>query len=611
MSGFCGFTNEIPGGGNRSVIENMMGRIAHRGPDSSGVHTDSDITLGAVRLGFLDLEGGGQPMYNENCSLVIVYNGEVYNYKELKAELAAKGHEFSTSSDTEVLLHLYEEYGEKMLTMLRGMFAFAIYDLKSKKLFCARDFFGVKPFYYSIIGDNLLFGSEIKCFLEYPEFIKELNPVALENYLTFQYSVLPETFFKGVYKLPPGHYMLFEKGNLSITKYFEPRFEPVEMELEQTVATIDDAVRESILKHKISDVEVGTLLSSGVDSSYVAACSGDIKAFTVGFDYDNYNEIGYAKKLADNLGIEHFYKTITTDEYWQALPVVQYFMDEPLADPAAVALYFACKLASGHVKAAMSGEGVDEFFGGYNIYKEPLDLAALTKLPMPLRKFLGRLAAMIPFAIKGKNFFIRGSKTVEQRFIGNARIFSVKEREKLLKKPTGNYPPEQITKPLYDSATAYDDITKMQHIDIHLWMVGDIFLKADKMSMAHSLELRSPLVDSEIFKVASKIPTPLRVNKSATKYAFRMAARKYLPDTIADKKKLGFPVPTRVWLREDKYYDKVKEAFNGTDAKLFFNTDELIRLLDAHKSGKTDNGRKIWTLYMFLIWYGEYFGDTA
>ena len=611
MGGFCGFTNGVPDGGNRAVIENMMKRIAHRGPDSSGVHSDSDFTMGVLRLSFLDIEGGSQPMYNENRTLVIAYNGEIYNYDELRTGLIAKGHLFSNSSDTEVLLHLYEEYGTEMLNMLRGMFAFVIYDLKSKTLFCVRDFFGAKPLYYSMIGGNLLFGSEIKCFLEYPGFVKELNPEALENYLTFQYSVLPETFFKGVYKLPPGHYMLFEGGKLTITKYFEPLFAPVDMELEDAVNTIDDAVKESIEKHKMGDVEVGTLLSSGVDSSYVASCSGDIKAFTVGFDNDDHNEVGYAKKLAGRLGIKHFVKMITADEYWQALPAVQYYMDEPLADPAAVALFFVCKLAAEHVKTAMSGEGVDEFFGGYNIYKEPLDLAVLTALPMPVRKLLGGIAAKIPFAMKGKNFFIRGSKTVEERFIGNARIFSVAEREKLLKKSTGNYPPEQITKPFYDAVPSYDDITKMQHIDIHLWMVGDIFLKADKMSMANSLELRSPLVDSKIFKIASRMPTSLRVNKEATKYAFRKAARRHLPDDIADKKKLGFPVPTRVWLREDEYFNKVKEAFGSADAQMFFDTDELMNLLCLHKSGKVDNGRKIWTVYMFLIWYGEYFGAKS
>ena len=608
MGGFCGFTGGLTGNSDSMpVIENMMGRIAHRGPDSRGVHCSPDITLGALRLSFLDLQGGTQPMYNEDKNLVIAYNGEIYNYKPLRAGLVAKGHVFSNYSDTEVLLHLYEEHGALMLPMLRGMFAFVIYDIESKRLFGARDPFGVKPFYYSTIGSNLLFGSEIKCFLEYPDFIKEVNPEALENYLTFQYSVLPETFFKGVYKLPPGHYMLFESGKLTISQYFELRFEPVTIELKHTVTAIDKAVQSSVQKHRISDVEIGTFLSSGVDSSYVAALSKNSKTFTVGFDYDNYNEIEYAKELSEALGIQHFSKTITTEEYWGALPKVQYHMDEPLADPAAVALYFASKLARGHVKAALSGEGADEFFGGYNIYKEPLDLRLITSLPMPLRKFLGRLAAMLPFSIKGKNFFIRGSKTIEERFIGNARIFSVAEREKILLQPTGNYPPGEIAKPLYDKAAAYDDITKMQYIDIHLWMVGDILLKADKMSMAHSLELRSPLVDREVFKVASRIPTHYRVNKTDTKYAFRQAAREHLPEQVASKKKLGFPVPIRIWLREEKYYARVKDAFTGTSARKYFNVDGLIHLLNTHKSGKIDNSRKIWTVYMFLVWHEEFF----
>jgi len=421
--------------------------------------------------------------------------------------------------------------------------------------------------------------------------------------------VLTETFFKGVYKLAPGHYILFEDGELRDEQYYELEFAPVDIKLAHAVTAIDNAVKDSVQKHKVGDVEIGTLLSSGVDSSYVATYFGSGKSFTVGFDYEDYNEIGYAKELSDSLGMQHFSKTITTDEYWDILPTVQYHMDEPLADPAAVALYFASQLASRHVKAAMSGEGADEFFGGYNIYREPLDLRILTSLPMPVRKFLGKLAQMLPFSIKGKNFLIRGSKTIEQRFIGNARIFSVAEREKILRSPTGNYAPEQITKPFYDKITSYDDITKMQYIDIHLWMVGDILLKADKMSMAHSLELRSPLLDREVFKVASRLPTPLRVNKDATKYAFRHAAREHLPEQIARKKKLGFPVPIRIWLREQKYYDRVKQAFTGAAGKEYFNTDELVRLLDTHKAGKADNSRKIWTVYMFLIWYGKFFGE--
>lgn len=609
MCGFCGFTGGLADSGR--VICRMSERIAHRGPDSSGVHVDENIALGFRRLSFLDLEGGSQPMYNEDGTVVIVFNGEIYNYEDLRRELIAKGHMFANHSDTEMLVHLYEEEGEDMLHRLRGMFAFVIYDSKAGSLFGARDFFGIKPFYYALVDGRLLFGSEIKCFLEYPGFKKEINGLALENYLTFQYSVLDETFFKGVYKLPAAHFLTFKNGELAVKRYWEPAFAPADMTLTETVDAVDNAMQDSIKAHRVSDVEVGAFLSSGVDSSYVAACFQGAKTFTVGFDYEKYDETRYAKALSETIDIEHHIKMITTEEYWDALGTVQYHMDEPLADASAVALYFVSKLAREHVKAAMSGEGADELFGGYNIYREPLDLKILTSLPMPLRRLLGRLASLIPFNIKGKNFFIRGSKTIEERFIGNARVFSKKEREAILKNPTGRFEPMEITGPVYEKAAGRDDVTKMQLVDMHLWLVGDILLKADKMSMANSLEVRVPFLDKEVFRVASKIPTALRVNRTDTKYALRMAARRRLPEESAGRKKLGFPVPIRLWLRDGKYYARVKEAFTGPAAEAFFKTEELVRLLERHKSGKADNSRKIWAVYMFLVWYEQFFSDET
>lgn len=608
MCGLCGFTRHEKEDFHGSALNNMMDKIIHRGPDSEGTYEGENIMLGFRRLSIIDLDEGSQPIYNEDRTKVIVFNGEIYNYQSLRAEMIEKGHVFSTNSDTEVLIHLYEEYGTGLLNHIRGMFAFAIYDMEKDELFCARDFFGIKPFYYALCNGELVFASEIKSILEYPGIKKEVNTLALENYLTFQYSVLEETFFKGIYKLMPSHYLIFKENQLEKIRYFQPEFTPDKaLSLTEAIDAIDKGVEESIKMHKISDVEVGSFLSSGVDSSYVAACFKGDKTFTVGFDYDNYNEIEYAKSLSEKVGIENYSKTITTEEFWDVLPKVQYQMDEPLADAAAIALYFVSQMASQHVKVALSGEGADEFFGGYNIYKEPIDLKILTDLPMPIRRLLGKIASKIPFKIKGKNFFIRGSKTVEERFIGNANVFSKNEREDILKDPAGKFDPMEITGPLYDKIKNYDDITKMQYIDIHLWLIGDILLKADKMSMAHSLEVRVPYLDKEIFKIASKIPVNYRVNKTATKYAFRMAAKRHLPEDVANKKKLGFPVPIRIWLKEDKYYHIVKAEFESENAELFFNKEKLSALLDGHRAGKADNSRKIWTVFMFLIWYRAYF----
>lgn len=609
MCGFCGFTGQLLE--SEAALTNMMNKIVHRGPDSAGMHIDENVALGFRRLSIIDLDSGSQPMYNETDEIVITFNGEIYNYQALREELIEKGHQFKTHSDTEVLVHAYEEFGEKMLDYVRGMFAFVIWDGIKKRLFGARDFFGIKPFYYAQVNGNLVFASEIKSILEYPDYEKKVNPEALENYLTFQYSVLPETFFKGIYKLMPSHYFIFHEGKLTIERYWEPVFEPDETKsLDDIIEAIDAVMQDSIKKHKISDVEVGSFLSSGVDSSYVAACFKGDKTFTVGFDYAKYNEINYAKALSEKIQIDNYSKLITTEEYWDTIGKVQYQMDEPLADPSAIALYFVSQTAAKHVKVALSGEGADEFFGGYNIYREPEALRPITRLPRPVRKTMGSIAKAIPFRMKGKNYLIRGSKDLEDRFIGNAFMFNMKEREDILAHPTGKYPYTTITGPYYAKTKKLDPVTRMQYIDIHLWLIGDILLKADKMSMAHSLEVRVPFLDKEVFEVARRIPTKYKVNKENTKYAMRMAAHRYLPDMVAEKKKLGFPVPIRIWLKEDKYYNRVKEAFTSKAAQEYFQTDKILRFLEDHKQSKADNSRKIWTIYMFLVWYNEYFGDT-
>ena len=609
MCGFCGFTGDIKD--RENVIIGMMDRIVHRGPDSAGIHSDKNVTLGFRRLSIIDLENGTQPMYNKDKSIVIVFNGEIYNYEELRENLINKGFEFKTHSDTETLLHLYEDKGEDMLDYLRGMFAFVVYDIKNNSLFAARDFFGIKPFYYGKFDNSLVFGSEIKSFLEFPKFKKQVNEVALENYLTFQYSVLEETFFKGVYKLMPGHCMTYKGGRIKTRRYFQPEFKPEEAGLQDSIKKVEEVLKDSVEAHKVSDVEVGSFLSSGVDSSYVAATFNGDKTFTVGFDYEKYNEISYAEALSEKVGIDNYSKIISTEEYWNSIPKVQYHMDEPLADPSAIALYFVSRLASKHVKVALSGEGADEFFGGYNIYKEPMDLGIMTAIPMPLRKLMANICRALPFKIKGMNYIIRSSMTLEERFIGNAKMFSEKERASILKNPTGKYHHMEITKPYYDFTKGLDPVTRMQFIDLNLWMVGDILLKADKMSMANSLEVRVPFLDRKVFDVARKIPADYRVNRRATKYVFRMAAKDYLPEEVASKKKLGFPVPIRVWLKEDKYYDIIKEAFNSEGAKKYFNTEQIMKYLDDHRAGKADNSRKVWTIYMFLVWYKRYFEDEA
>ena len=604
MCGITGFVDKRINN-KEQVIKDMSDLIKHRGPDSEGYYINEDVALGFRRLSIIDLSNGSQPIYNEDKSLVITFNGEIYNYSYLKEDLEAKGHIFSTNTDTEVIIHGYEEYKEDILHMLRGMFAFVIYDKKNNELFCARDFYGIKPFYYYKKGKTFMYSSEIKSFLGNPYFIKELNIGMLEKYLTFQYSVGEETFFKNVYKLMPGHYLKYKNDKIVIKKYYEFKLgNDNSKSLETYVNGIKELVNDSIKVHKISDVEVGSFLSSGVDSSLIATLADVDKTFTVGFDDKYYSEIEYAKELSEKINVENFSKKISKNEYFNKFPEIQYYMDEPLADPSAVALYFVANLASNHVKVALSGEGVDEIFGGYNIYHEPYSLGFYYKIPYPIRRIIGILA--YPFKnIKGFNFLVRRSKKLEDRYVGNAFIFDTNEIKKILSYKKSNDTYKSITKPYYDKIKNYDMVGKMQYIDFNLWLVGDILLKADKMSMANSLEVRVPYLDRILVDYAKDIPTKYKIRNGQTKYAFRQVASEVLDKKWSEKKKLGFPIPIREWIKERDIYKLIKETFK--DGGRFFDTEEIIKLLDEHILDKKDNSRKIWTIYTFLIWYKEYF----
>ncbi len=654
MCGICGFTGQNVDRGQ--VLTDMMNRIIHRGPDGAGQYMDDEIAMGFRRLSIIDLEGGDQPMRTEDGRLVITFNGEIYNYRELREELKGRGHSFRTRSDTEVLLHGYSEYGVKILDRLRGMFAFVIWDTRKKELFGARDMFGIKPFYYAQAGGSFIYGSEIKSILEYPGYEREVNLEALEQYMSFQYSVLPETFFKGIFRLPAGHYMIWKGGKLRTRRYFDPMLTPVKAKdrekeegrktvgekavvekaagekaagekadshncidgsgagqsaHDRLVDEIDRAVQESVRYHMVSDVEVASLLSSGVDSSYVAATFKGAKTFTVGFDYETYNEIPYAEALSGEVGIRNYSKIISTREYWKEFPKIQYYMDEPLADASAAALYFVDREASRHVKVILSGEGADELFGGYVIYHEPFSLNAYQKIPAGVRRAAAAVVSVLPGHPKGKGFIMRGAKPVEERFIGNANVYTVKLRNRVLRHTTKNSDPKNLTAPYYRRARHLSDTEKMQYIDLNFWLQGDILLKADKMSMAHGLESRVPFLDRGVFTTAKNIPLEEKISRTNTKTAFREAARRYIPEAAAQKKKLGFPVPIRIWLRQDKYYGIVKKAFLSKEAQLFFHTEELMKLLDAHRAGREDYSRQIWTVYTFLVWYRQYFVPGA
>ncbi|WP_332645630.1 asparagine synthase (glutamine-hydrolyzing) [Lysinibacillus sp. 54212] len=618
MCGFIGYINGQNKINHQQTIEAMMNTIIHRGPDSGGIHTDHHITLGFRRLSIIDLsETSNQPLYSEDGNVVLVFNGEIYNYQSLFIDLKEKGYHFKTKSDSEVLIYAYIEYGFDFVKKLRGMFAFCIWDKANNLVYIARDGFGIKPLYYTnnTIDGTFIFGSEIKSFLPHPAFIKELNKDALRPYLTFQYSTMNETFFKGVYKLPPAHYMVIKDEAIQLVKYWDKKFNAKENSLEHNVKEIQQTMRNSVDMHQISDVKVGSFLSGGIDSSYITALLRPKKSFSVGFkDYEEmFNETNLAMDLSEQLGVQNERKFICAEEVFEALPNIQYHMDEPQSNPSSVPLYFLSKLASRDVTVVLSGEGADEIFGGYSWYQKSDRRQKYEKVPFTLRKLIGRIAKDLP-KNTCTNFLIKGGQTVEERFIGHAIVWDEEDALQVLKPAYRQGPSvKNITKHIYDEIPGEDDVTKMQYLDLHLWMPGDILLKADKMSMAHSIELRVPFLDKEVMEVAKSIPTKYRINgtqKSDTKYALRQAALNELPEDWAKRTKLGFPVPIRHWLRHEKYYNFVKETFQKEYVNEFFNQDDLIYYLDLHYHNKANKARHIWTVYIFCIWYEQFFAEN-
>lgn len=602
MCGICGIIRK---GNNKDIIKKMNDRIMHRGPDGEGYYIDGDVAFGHRRLSIIDLSTGDQPIYNEDNSVVTVYNGEIYNYVELRSKLESLGHEFKTKSDTEVLVHGYEEWHTDLPKHLRGMFAFAIYDKNRNEIFLARDNFGIKPLYYANMNDSFMFASEIKSFLDVPDFKKEFNEDILETYLEFSFVPTNETFFKGVYRLDAGCSLLYKDEDIKINKYFKLDFKEDTMSFTDAVKNISDVMEDSVKRHLIADVEVGSFLSSGIDSSYIVSLAKPDKTYTVGYENKKYDEINYAKDLADKLGIKNESKIIKKDEYLDAIPKIMYHLDEPTSDPAAISLYFVAKLASRDLKVVLSGEGADEFFGGYNYYREEVDYKFYNKIPYGIRHVIGKVAGLFP-EVRGFNFLVRRGEKLENSYIGVNRNFSEKMARKVLRK---NYELKAIdvTKDVYNEFKDYSNIDKMQAIDINFWLMKDILLKADRMTMASSIEGRVPFIDKEVFSVASKLPFDYKVTKENTKVALREAARKVIPTDAYKKKKLGFPVPIREWIKDGEFKEDIEKTINSAVANKYFNVKFLNKLFNEHLSGKKDNYRKIWTVYTFIKWYQVFF----
>lgn len=612
MCGFIGCVHDIAQvyrDEQKQQFKNMNDIITHRGPDDDGFYYDEHIQFGFRRLSIIDIESGHQPLTYENERYWIIFNGEVYNYVELREELLKEGLTFATNSDTEVIIALYSHLKEKAVEKLRGMFSFVIWDKQEQSLYGARDPFGIKPFFYFEDGERSFFASEKKSILLALE-NDVLNYDSLQHYLTYQFVPEPETMSAGIHKLEPGHYFTKKIGSpMDIKRYWKAQFSPVQKSEPDFIKEIKDVLFDSVKMHMRSDVPVGSFLSGGIDSSIIASIAKEfhpsIKTFSVGFEHNGFSEIDVAKETADKLGVENISYVITPQEYMNEIPKIMWHMDDPLADPACVPLYFVAREARKHVTVVLSGEGADELFGGYNIYREPQSLEVFNKIPRVGKGLLKGIARMMPEGTKGKSFIERGVTPMEERYIGNAKMFTEEEKRELLSVYRSGLDYTDITKPLYQESRGYDPVDRMQYIDIHTWMRGDILLKADKMTMAHSLELRVPFLDKVIFETASKIPTSLKTANGTTKYILRKAAEGIVPDHVLTRKKLGFPVPIRHWLKNEMN-EWAKKIIRESNTDHLFNKAYVLRLLEEHCQGKADNSRKIWTVLMFMVWHQVY-----
>lgn len=584
------------------LIRQLTEKIRHRGPDDTGYFIKDNIAFGFNRLSIIDLEGGNQPFEKEKRT--IIFNGEIYNHNELREELIGNN-EFTTNSDTEVLLTSYINYGEKCVDKLRGMFAFIIYDEVKNIVFGARDHFGIKPLYYVNNDDFIAFSSEYKSLVTLFGKVN-VDQSALQNYLSFQYTPNYNTIINEIKEVPNGTYFTIKNGDIEFKKYHNFKFSNKDI----TAKNIYDVVNDSVKHHMIANVEVGTFLSGGIDSTIVTALAANInpkiKSFSIGFDVEGYNELTIAKKTAEYLGIENISVNVSEQDYIKALPSVAYYMDNPLADPSCVGIYLLSKEARKHVKVVLSGEGSDELFGGYNIYKEYYSLKPFSYLPEVIKCEVNKIAKSLP-DIKGKNYLLRGTTKLKDRYIGNAKIFSNEEVKNIMYNYDKNNTYSNILSNLYEECDKnnYDNVTTMQYIDMNTWLEGDILLKADKMSMAHSLELRVPFLDKEVLKCAEGLTLSQKISKNNTKVLLREAFKDIVPPYMKEKKKLGFPTPIRVWLKSDlgRY---VREIINNAEVDKLINKKYIINLLDEHIRGKKDNSRKIWTVFMFCLWYQIY-----
>ncbi|BBX16006.1 asparagine synthase (glutamine-hydrolyzing) [Mycolicibacterium duvalii] len=614
------------------VVDTVSGAttmMRHRGPDEPGTWHDDRVVLGFNRLSIIDIAHSHQPLRwgppESPQRYALVFNGEIYNYLELREALHAEfGAEFHTDGDGETILAAYHHWGTDALTRLRGMFAFALWDSAEQELLCARDPFGIKPLYLATGRGGTVAGSEKKCLLEVAEPLGidlTLDERAVQHYTVLQYVPEPETLHRGIRRLESGSYARIRPGEQpQVTRYFTPTFDAVPFpaagsEHQQRYDEITAVLEDSVAKHMRADVTVGAFLSGGIDSTAIAALAmrhnPRLITFTTGFEREGFSEVDVAVASAQAIGARHVTKVVSQAEFVDALPEIVWYLDEPVADPALVPLFFIAREARKHVKVVLSGEGADELFGGYTIYREPLSLKPFDYLPRGLRRSVGKMAVPLPEGMRGKSLLHRGSLTLEERYYGNARSFSDAQLRAVLRRFRPDWTHTDVTAPVYERSQGWDPVARMQHVDLFTWLRGDILVKADKMTMANSLELRVPFLDPEVFAVASRLPYEQKITRSTTKYALRRALEPIVPAHVLHRPKLGFPVPIRHWLRAGELLDWAYATVATSGAGDYVDLAAVRSMLDEHRTGTTDHSRRLWTVLIFMLWYAIFVDQSV
>ena len=600
--------------------------MRHRGPDEPGAWSDAGadssaatVVLGFNRLSIIDIAHSHQPLRwgppEAPDRYALVFNGEIYNYLELRAELAAEhGVVFRTDGDGEAIIAAYHHWGADALRRLRGMFAFALWDAAENELFCARDPFGIKPLFVATGAHGTAVASEKKCLLDLAEVIgidTEIDRRAVQHYTVLQYVPEPETLHRGVRRLESGCYARIRPGGTpEVTRYFTPTFAARPFAAGSEQARYDEitaALEDSVAKHMRADVTVGAFLSGGIDSTAIAALAirhnPKLITFTTGFEREGFSEVDVAVASAEAIGARHVAKVVSAEEFVAALPEIVWYLDEPVADPALIPLFFIAREARKHVKVVLSGEGADELFGGYTIYREPLSLKPFEYLPKRLRRSMRKVSLPLPDGMRGKSLLHRGSLTLEERYYGNARSFSDPQLRAVLRGFRDDWTHTDVTAQVYAKSADWDPVARMQHVDLFTWLRGDILVKADKMTMANSLELRVPFLDSEVFAVASRLPLDQKITRATTKYALRRALEPIVPAHVLNRPKLGFPVPIRHWLRAGELLDWAHEMVGSSQADELVDIAAVRRMLDEHLAGTADHSRRLWTVLIFMLWH--------